>query len=370
MRVKVVAPVSARKRFGLVGKLSSGKAVRLDLDNIRSELKRVRTNAAQKLGQLLEKVKGLNGFEGILFAATLEEAAGVILQMAGELRYVFLNNSQTARAVSERLKRKGFDVVHTYDCQYKPSMYEPAPSGRAIPSDVSWNSFGVEELRFETQGQFKPCIALLGVAALSSDGDIYLLQHFRNISDLLQEAEAVFFLAGLDKILETSEDCELQVWCMAIFGLEALLPGFQKRRENGLIPELLPREVEQRRYLILLDGGVRSLIGSPFAELFFCIGCRACNILCPSFIENGPLSPCSFLFSFRHTFSGEDTVSQEEIWACSGCQACKSMCPLGIDVSFPIMELRRELLRAGISVPRWLSEVRTHMKERGNPFGW
>lgn len=364
MHVKVLEPASHRKRSTIL-ELRRQKRTGFDTGGTTSRLRQARWDAMGKMDHLMHVLLRLNGFDGSFLLRTEEEAAEVITREAGGIKDILSDNSLTAESISKILRKKGLNVINTYSARYDPAKVARPGIPPKLCWERLWNSFEVRTLKVATKGNLSPYVALLGLASISTDGTIFLLQHFTNISEMVTKAKVVFFLAGPEKVVETPEDAELQARLMALFGYEALLFRAGGMRLEADVPEFVSEKGIQKAYLLLLDWPTKQMLGSPFMELLLCIGCRRCNILCPSFIEAGPLVPRRFLFYLRSALFPE----QEEIWACTLCRACATACPMEIDLTAAIIELRKELMAARTSIPGRLRDLLRNMRQKGNPFG-
>jgi Fe-S oxidoreductase len=122
-------------------------------------------------------------------------------------------------------------------------------------------------------------------------------------------------------------------------------------------------------------------------DFYSCADCGRCSDNCPSHAAGRALSPRFFTTKGRDYLFRQYPVwgkrprpqpenesliagaySEDEIWACTTCGACEEECPLLIEYIDKIVDLRRELVDAGL-VPQSLQKPLKALESRGNPYG-
>jgi Fe-S oxidoreductase/nitrate reductase gamma subunit len=122
-------------------------------------------------------------------------------------------------------------------------------------------------------------------------------------------------------------------------------------------------------------------------DLYACTECGRCQIACPAFLTDKPLSPYrvihrlrghlmrerSALLSGAYRESGApqivpDTVTEDELWACTTCGACMQECPTFIEHVPKIVDMRRYLVLTESSFPSELQPVFRNMEVNYNPW--
>jgi len=147
---------------------------------------------------------------------------------------------------------------------------------------------------------------------------------------------------------------------------------------NRRIGDLLPLEVNK------LDNSFGASKANTFTrkhilETFSCTHCGRCELGCPAFLTDKPLSPKglnSKLTDFLGRKSeGEQvvtsawTLAPEAIWACTTCGYCESECPVIINQVGRIVEMRRSLVLEHGEVPVEMRPIMRNIEKQGNPWG-
>ncbi len=110
-------------------------------------------------------------------------------------------------------------------------------------------------------------------------------------------------------------------------------------------------------------------------QLDACTWCGRCQDVCPAYTSGLPLSPKTLIMKLdyclkkngRATFHS-NIVSERELWSCTTCRACEEVCPIFIEHPKMIVEMRRWLVIQGIMDQR-LQTVLANIGRYGNSFG-
>ena len=307
------------------------------------------------IGQLADRLAILKDVEQV-FAADAHIAIEHILRIANGQKDISVNRSDVIRReLYTELKKAGFNIIESYLHEYQKfdprfNQYWQLPSidqNQTVQSYEEASSLSLEELA-STPSVSMEGIGLLGVNAIAADdGSIFFLQNFTNITKILEQAEKLVFVVGIDKIVKSREDASFLTRCMAIYGAESI--DLELRPEKGLKSEpgdLSITESDTATDLgalknrsisvVLLDNGRSKILQSPYRRLLECIGCRSCIVECPTyqfFSGEAVLSPRNYLYSFLL----DDNPSLD---LCLGCGACQSRCPLRIEIPRMMGEAR------------------------------
>lgn len=332
----------------------SGSGDVLDLRRLRE----LRKGAVARLPELAERFsRALADRPGVTvrFANSPAEVAEAVAALAEPGRVVAVNKSGVlATELLGALTARGLHVIDTYGEAASGAM-EAAPwkLPPLEPAEIV-ASFGVEA--WAPNGRpGRDLVALLGVsAAAAEDGSTYFLQHFTNISTLLEEARAIVLVVPLDKIVPTPGEALLQLRVMASHGLvPALVEIGQRAKEAGIVPATPPlRDAPERRLQIfLLDHGRSALAQSEGRDLLECIGCRACVVPCPTHrYFGGPSRQNPREYALARLLGRSPDVD-----LCVLCNMCYAACPVGINIPRHLATAKAaDAAAAGPSLQRFL----------------
>ncbi len=345
--ISIVAPSSEAKarhfwRRALAGR-DEGRMPHADLDGLAALRRRV----VEDLGALTERFEGaLARTSGVAVrpVATPAEAAELVAALAGPGGRVILNKSAAlATEVRPALESRGLVVVDSYGEAARGAGAAGLPgSFPAQAADIA-ASFGAEPWREVAAAPRRDEVAVLGVSvAVAEDGGLHFLQHFSNISRLLDEARAVVLVVPLEKIVPTQAEAWLQLRAMAVHGLAPAMAELSARGAAAGPPrEAPPRAPARERppvHVLLLDNGRLALSRGEHRALLECIGCRACVPVCPTQrFFGGPARQNPREYALARLQGRVDSVD-----LCVLCTMCQHACPLGIAIPRSLAVLKGE----------------------------
>ncbi len=102
-----------------------------------------------------------------------------------------------------------------------------------------------------------------------------------------------------------------------------------------------------------------------------CTWCGRCQDQCPAHASGQPLSPKNVVLQLNAQLLGKrggELVSAPELWACTTCRACEEVCPVFIEQPRAIVDMRRHLVSEG-QIEKGLQEALTKLGRYGNSFG-
>lgn len=371
----------------------------LDVEDIKSRLREIREHSLEKLEELLKLAR--ENFDSIpnvttYFAENVKGAVETILDIAKDNKKFAVNKSSTISEILPLLRtQEDVKIIDTYSQDLRmnsesdkenPIQYWDLP--RLSPSTL-WSSF-VDTSRtsvpFEgTEMEEKDFLGLLGANVVSTDGNIFFLQHLNNITKILCTAERIIVTVGIDRIVQTKEEAEFQTRCCGFFGLESVLSElFLMRDAYEVEPEASKGHSSEEKirydfkrayevHLIFLDNR-RSEIGkSVFKELLACIGCRACGAMCPraKSLKNrkdtqGYKNPKELLLiAFARGL--EESIG-EGLFDCSICGSCEILCPVDIPLYHLILLIRERAESQGL-IPEVHKKISESISIYGTPYG-
>jgi Fe-S oxidoreductase len=130
-------------------------------------------------------------------------------------------------------------------------------------------------------------------------------------------------------------------------------------------------------------------------DLYACTECGRCQVACPAYLTEKPLSPYGVIHHLRGHFmdrgrsllgrseggdgekaDGEGNgagiipaaVTEDEIWACTTCGACMQECPPFIEHVQKLVDLRRYLVLTESKFPSEMQQVFRNMEVNYNPW--
>lgn len=102
-----------------------------------------------------------------------------------------------------------------------------------------------------------------------------------------------------------------------------------------------------------------------------CVECGRCEVVCPAYSVQRPLSPRRLISGIRQSLDSGSSVSgkieQEVIWSCTTCAACNNECPINIKHVPMLVNLRRKLIEKG-DIPLTVTQALESLKQWGNPW--
>lgn len=130
---------------------------------------------------------------------------------------------------------------------------------------------------------------------------------------------------------------------------------------------------------------VNNISWKVLLDSFACTECGRCNIVCPAYITDKPLSPKQIINNIKLNLYNQDLkkdilikkepensyISLNEIWSCTTCGACSVTCPVMIN-SIPdtLIGIRRYLiLMEAKDYPKELNLTFKGMENQSNPWG-
>jgi len=135
---------------------------------------------------------------------------------------------------------------------------------------------------------------------------------------------------------------------------------------------------------VVVESGVRTVRDLTWQQLLqveACTWCGKCQDACPGHASGSPLSPRNLVQAvdsqlLRTRFKGNgDTpslhgtlIKPEELWGCYTCRACEEICPVFVQQPRLIIDLRRHLVDQG-QMDEGLQGALTNFQRYGNSFG-
>ncbi len=171
-------------------------------------------------------------------------------------------------------------------------------------------------------------------------------------------------LLGLERIVPTAADLAavLTVLARSATGQASsvytnVMTGPRRRSGGPDGPGVGEPDGPEELHLVILDNGRSRLLGTPLAEILYCVRCGACLNVCPVYrlvgghayggVYPGPVG--SVVMPGLH---GVEEWS-ELAHASSLCGACRDVCPVKIDLPHLLLSVRREAAGRRLA-PLWV----------------
>ncbi|UCH90068.1 MAG: lactate utilization protein [Thermoplasmata archaeon] len=396
-----IEPTAADKRRQIALARKRPAEPFFNMDEVKRTLQDIRTDALnnflkfeKKLKSSLKKRYNVN----VTSAPTGLDVVDYINDTLGDINTLAINRSSTIREIQTALPEDmDLQFFDSYNAALESSLdmeiSKLESGGRGIagywdlpysePVQI-WNSFNLDPAikgYYRTESPSIPgkYAALMGVNCLTSDGNMFMLQHLQNITNVLANAETAIFVVGLEKLVRHYEQGLFQTRCSALFGYETILLELFDRTEEGpektkaakkrpaqpklkakkkgsktgradqsFIEFSLPAEV----HVIILDNGRKGILDTKFKDILKCIGCGACGRLCPRTRWQGSESRLNARDLIMSAFTfGLEYAKDNGLFDCTLCRNCQFNCPVDIPLQDYLNDLRKACEREKLLPP-------------------
>jgi Fe-S oxidoreductase/nitrate reductase gamma subunit len=122
-------------------------------------------------------------------------------------------------------------------------------------------------------------------------------------------------------------------------------------------------------------------------DLDACTECGRCEVNCPAFLTEKPLSPKWLILDARESLHAQayngnrnspspeepsplvgPVIKEETLWSCTTCGACMEQCPVAIEHVPKIVGMRRHLVMERAEFPGDLENMVRSLEARGHPY--
>src|SRR5438067_7573042 len=238
-------------------------------------------------------------------------------------------------------------------------------TGRKIPAD---NAELVKVAREQLRAAFLSAdIGITGGNALIAETGTLMLVTNEGNADLATTLPPVHIaVVGIEKVVPTLDDAVAIVKLLARSGTGQKITSYTQfitgpsRSADIELKTQIGVHGPKELHFVLLDNGRTAMREDPFfRDALRCIRCGACSNVCPSYLEVGGhvfghiyTGPIGLVVSPWH--HGIDSVAHEQA-LCMGCNACDPVCPVGIPLAALITDVRAKAVeKTGMS---WAKRV-------------
>jgi len=394
------ALADARLRQALAlttGRLAGGRAGAFgalpDAEACRDEARRARAAAVARLDSHLDQFARAAEARGctIHWAETAADARRIITGIARErgIRLAVKSKSMATEEIelNEALEHAGVRVVETDLGEFVVQLGGDRPSHiitpiihrsrrdvaalfqeklGAAPADVADIPAMTALARRVLRAEFLQAgMGISGVnLAVAETGSLCVVTNEGNgrLTTTLPRVHVA--LLGLERIVPTAADLAavLTVLARSATGQASsvytnVMTGPRRRSGGPDGPGTGEPDGPEELHLVILDNGRSRLLGTPLAEILYCVRCGACLNVCPVYrlvgghayggVYPGPVG--SVVMPGLH---GVEEWS-ELAHASSLCGACRDVCPVKIDLPHLLLAVRREAA-GGRLAPLWV----------------
>jgi L-lactate utilization protein LutB len=424
-----VEPTAEDKRRSLARARTRRKSdieSEFDMNEVKRTLLDIREDALNnfpKYERALKSNLAKNYNINVSSAETSLDAVDTLNEILGDIGTVAINHSSTVREVISNLPEDtDLNFFDSYTAALESSLGGGIPDELRSEMNIQgywdfvshnpvqiWNSFNIEpSLKgyYRSESPFIPgdYAALMGINTLTADGNLFLLQHLQNMTNVLANAKKAVFVVGLEKLVKGYEQGVFQTRCSALFGYETILldlmgsdntaqpktignvsknkkapsrmqekrtkSGVRKRTgKKGLDESFIEFSLPAEVHVIILDNGRKELLDTNFKEILRCIGCKACSRLCPRTRHNPAVSKPNardiIMSAFTHSL---EYARDHGLFDCTLCRNCHELCPVDIPLQDYLYDLRKACERENI-MPDVHERLYNNIRDYSTPYG-
>jgi L-lactate dehydrogenase complex protein LldF len=361
-------------------------------DASRDDARRARASAVARLDAYLDRFAQAAEARGaaIHWAETAADARRIITGIARErgIRLAVKSKSMATEEVdlNEALERAGVRVVETDLGEFVVQLGGDRPSHiitpiihrsrqdvaalfreklGAAPEDVADIPAMTALARRVLRAEFLQAgMGISGVnVAVAETGSVCIVTNEGNGRLATSLPRVHVALLGLERIVPAAADLAavLTVLARSATGQASsvytnVITGPRRRGPAGR-PNAGEPDGPDELHIVILDNGRSRLLGTPLAEILYCVRCGACLNACPVYrligghayggVYPGPVG--SVVMPGLHGVEGWSELAH----ASSLCGACRDVCPVKIDLPRLLLAVRREAAAKQLA-PLWI----------------
>jgi len=326
------------------------------------------------------------------------EARQIIASLAGDARIILKSKSNIADEVDVKKALPGQEVVETDLGDFinqvlgEEDLHPVMPAFHLAPEKIVakfYQKFGrkieatpqaiAEFAREQIRKRIVEAeVGLTGANAITTDGQIIILENEGNISLVSRWPKRHIILSGIEKLVPDLDAAMKIVKASAVWGTGQAWPIYVSiiagPSQTGDVQNKLVIGAQGAKevYLVLVDNGRSRLIESGLGELLYCLNCGACLNFCPVFHNLGRGYGDKYLGSKGIVFTalsrGLLEAKKSNAYACTLCSACFANCPAKINLPELMKKIRQKLNGAALSTEANKKMI-ANIEKFGNPFG-
>jgi len=346
---------------------------------LRSRLRAVREDVVRRLPELLERFEERVTRNGghVHWARDAAEANAIILAIARRagVRGVVKSKSMATEEIglNHAFADAGIDVLETDLGEYIAQLAGEPPSHIITPvvhmrrEDVGAlfaRELGIpftddpEQLCAAARIRLREAFlaAEMGVSGvnfgIAETGTVCVVTNEGNGRMVTTLPRVYVAVMGIEKLVPTLEDAFLQYQLLCRSATAQSVSVYLSMTSGPR----RPGEVDgpEAFHVVLLDNGRSRMLERGYGEALLCIRCGACLNVCPVYRRIGG-------HAYASTYPGpigavvtpllhEDPAAARELpFASTLCGACRDACPIHIDLPRMLLDLRADLVRAGVT---------------------
>jgi L-lactate dehydrogenase complex protein LldG len=186
-------------------------------------------------------------------------------------------------------------------------------------------------------------VGVTGANAISArEGTVVTVENEGNVRMTMTIPKKHLVVSSIDKVYPTTMDCVKEALAQSYFA------GYDKPTYisltstpsgTGDIEKVIvrPAQGSKEMYVVLVDNGRLGALKTRLGETLRCIKCGACQMVCPVFGVDGPAwggSTYTGAIGIAWTAITEGVGAANPLaYFCLGCNACNEVCPAEIDIS-------------------------------------
>ncbi len=378
-----------------------------DLEKIKEEVKRIRSESVGDWGLLQKAISRMEGNQfKVIEAKDSKEACEIVLKEIGEEKLVVKSKSNISKEIglTSFLIQHGIEVIETdigdriIQMTGQRASHYTGPACHLSRYDIAQilskhlkkeiRPIPEEEMEAVRQdiGSYlqKARVGITGANAISAKEGAVLILHNEGNVTRVRMREKHIITASIDKVYPRLEDAIAMLRLETYLATGALFPAFidivgGKSKSSDIEKQLFYGIYEPESVVvILLDNGRRRILEEKkdFSDLLSCIGCGNCLLDCPIYNSVGPSFGTDGMLGGRGVAlaslqRGIREGIEDGLFLCTTCGLCGEVCPVGIDAGKRLKDLRRSSLedREISAQINEVTQLQNTIDQYGTPYG-
>jgi len=355
-----------------------------EAEELRDKLYNLKKKAIDNLDEYVKKAKTSLEKNGchVYIAKTNNDAVNQLKKIIGDEKYIVKSKSNTINnlEIDKNLKT---EIVETDTGDFLASVVgkkDPHPVIPALSITEAEMVKAIKEKLKKTvepkaekivefvrnylrEKMLKANIGLTGANAITTEGQIVILENEGNISIISHVPEKHIVVAGVNKIIKDMNEANMVVKAATVWGTGQDWPNYVNvisgPSKTGDIQNIHIEGAHGTKevYVILVDEDRSKIAKDKYKQILYCVNCGACLDLCPVYNVN------------MHVLQRDKKFLEfDKNFECTLCSTCTLNCPVKIDWQELTRIARAEFAKTGqITHPnqKMIENIRKH----GNPFG-